>query len=1037
MAGIVTNAYFYLQGDHELQFVTTLRTADGLYSFMESHKEGVALYSDYALSDKKTWAAVCRDNALLEAAASGVVVCPITAAILARLSFPLEGLMGLDGQPLDTASTLSSSHAEENANDDRSSALLSAEAQPPRMQADRTLQRILKEIPEAASEMIAKSVLTLDEFQQHWDVLTDETAEKVGITHYRQTARKVLASVSWDSNLSVAQACQEMANAIPPWCDSLAPFLPNLPKRAVNVLGFEKMESPADLSATPPERYLHWRNAGITTLKDLLNSLTAFRDTPITPFSLSDRQQGHHYAVQLDEGEELRVYNELPAITDIQGESLAEIVVSGIEAIKEAAPLAFRQKAIRDKCIRKMDVLIRRAQGATLKEIGSVYGVTRESIRKIEISGFKGIATITLKVIGQITLKLNEMTLTEAPPEDINHLRNLYHRISAFLTLKAGLSAIVRGEADDATTLTAWSKLLIVTHQQLSGVDIKSLLSILETPLWHHETTINIALVYPVNFFTQSLVPRPEMPSTLLLAPLPEEIKGPVESQFITDTLLPMLNGQDVQMINHRVPTQLNSRGWPSVPATLAAECLTLHWMERDGDILNLIDTDNPATRERRRFIELLKESHRPLHDENEIFAAIRPNDRDHPRPKSVVDNWFISIQARHIASGDEDYPVKIGNSMIATMRHMRALGITDQKAAAIATFIEQTLAETPERQFGVDNLCERLEQNGYLEGLYESWPSDWDHPGVRPERFPNMLNVILYHQRPRHARNLGRFQWKYGPWTDDPDTQSRQEIYDFYRTLFLSERRPLTGREMLAALRETRDIIGPNQTQILEAHGLIKLSGRGQDAVYWHEDLGDINDAGVGSSGEHPLPSTDNVRREADDEAANETEHNSGVPAPTPAPTQSTASDHQAPKVVTYIDAILQATNRAMTLREIKERLMEEYGIAPDQIEASDPLVVLQGSGDNAVFWTRSLNKESDADIRALQQDALNWINQRDEFLPVDRLITLFPRHQEMLIRRSQKVWAAWLAQHKAMKIHHSKRGLYIRRDATSQGES
>ena len=66
----------------------------------------------------------------------------------------------------------------------------------------------------------------------------------------------------------------------------------------------------------------------------------------------------------------------------------------------------------------------------------------------------------------------------------------------------------------------------------------------------------------------------------------------------------------------------------------------------------------------------------------------------------------------------------------------------------------------------------------------------------------------------------MGRFIWKHGPWTDQPDTESRTQVYDFYKDLFREKRRPLRAEEMLSALKSQRGIVGVNQYQIIEQHG-------------------------------------------------------------------------------------------------------------------------------------------------------------------------------------------------------------------------
>ncbi|WP_075881846.1 sigma factor-like helix-turn-helix DNA-binding protein [Vreelandella massiliensis] len=1051
MTGIVTNAYFYLHGERGLQLSTVLKTADGLRRFMDSHDRGVVLYSDYTLSDKKEWAAVCHTDALLDAAASGIAVCPITAAILERLSYPLDEIVGLDGQPLGATPT-SPSVDKPMADSDSMTDGRPHGMHPPRMQADRQLQQVFKDAPDVADEMVEKGIETLSDFRQHWETLTTETAEKIAITHYQQVCENVLTHVRWKSQESVAMGCKDIAAAIPPWCDSLTPFMPHFANRTHNVLIREGITSPAKLSTLSIRSYLSWKHSGITTLQNLLKALASYQNSSSASPSFSDP-----WGVEGDIGhaaDESKVNAALPSITDINGENLVDIVFNGLNAIKDAANILLKTGKERAKCGRGVDILIKRAEGLTLEDVGQLHNVTRERIRQLEADARRDMPAIMLRVFSDLQPRLTQLSDAHAS-DDMKKWLRIHNQIGAFLTLKKGLAGIAQGDQCDSATLAVWSKLLIVTPQQLNEVDVKSLISILEQPLWHDKTTMTMALVYPGEFFSRPLVPRAEMPSEILLAPFPKGIDGTVESQFITDTVLPMLDGLDVESATSRIPTQFTLRGWPPVTTSLVSECLMLYWMARDGATLHAIDTDSSAKQERKRFIELLRESPRPLHDADEIFAAIRPDASDHPNPKSIVHNWIISVHANYLSTDDEDFPVKIGKSMIATMRHARAIGITDQKAAEITAFIEKTLASHPERQFSVTALFAKLKKNGYLTGL--RWPDEWDHPNVTADRFPNMLKVVLYNQRPRNVRYMGRFIWKYGPWTDSPDTENRQHVYDFYRSLFLQQRRPLTARKMLQELKKQRDIVGVNQNQILEDQGLIKLRGNGLDAVYWHEDLGDLN--GVDASiNEEADSSSGKVEKEEQSSGVSDAEEARTKPNPpaesdeqpsspavhTPppvfrdheaeshdpsSPLTSTVPDRLNKKVVykseivAAIDSMIQAKKRPMRAREIRRKLEADYGRAPSQIEPSGPLVVLQGEGPSALFWSRSLNKESDDDINALQQDALNWLNEKDEGLPVDKLMSLFPRHQKMLTRHDVIVWAAWLAQHEAMEITLSRK--------------
>lgn len=997
MAGIVTNAYLYVHGEHRLQFFTLLKTPQALRDFLDEHPTGSVLYSDYILAEMHEWNTLSQEKALLDAAATGMALCPITAAIFDLLNIPLTDCVNLKGHPFDAAVSHDSAKAAPEAMS------VPFDEQPLVMQADTALQAVLHSFPTVSGTLIAQRIYTMRDFRQHWELLPSEVADTIGLAHYHHVCDKALSTVVRNQIDSLTNAILKVAAAMPPWLDSLDLIDPFVQVRTRNALFGVGHLTFGAIAALSPQKLIQTPNMGRKSFEDLLDALTRFYRVDIKPISLhiepiAQQSEMRPSAVSSVNKDYMSlIANDMPAIRSLRGVSLYATTYGALVAL-EAAAQAFLEGSEATNRTREIRILIQRLEGSTLEACGEVHDVSRERIRQVEGKALTHFQPLYV----QLLQALKRATIPEggAPDNHVTSWETHYQNVLELASVQNGLHAIVN-DAGNPDDLHTWQRLLTIDRQDLKEIHTDLLCELLATSPFHQDGGVEMGAIYPQ-------IKGAKFSNEAVLVPLRLSASYGEERDFLNDDLLPALNGMASTKALSLISARLHERHWPSFSIEVLAECVLLYWMGHDGDVLALPAIGTAAQQDRAACMALLKQSQRPLHIVEDIFAGVRPNEPEHSRPEALVGHWISTIQDT-LPTTDEDFPVRIGNSLIATMRHLRALGITDDMAIRIARHVEAMLKQSPEREFSVTQLVASLKKRELW--AQASWPDHWGED--LQSRLPNMLNVILYSQRPPNCRYMGRFIWKHGPWTDQPDTESRTQVYDFYKDLFREKRRPLRAEEMLSALKSQRGIVGVNQYQIMEQHGIVRLSGNGRSALYWDTDLGSIEKDW--SLHDAARPSRFNAVPTPTGPSQPNTP--SPITPDTPPLPNSTENDNAA-DVDAFLVALFEEERRPIMATSIHAAWSAQHkSNAPVDITENKFLVKLQGEGDKALYWLTTLNPDDENKIKAVQQDAYAWVL-RNSALPIDQVASLLPRHQRFLLSLNTWERAALLAQHADMHI-------------------
>lgn len=1010
MAGIVTNAYQYLHGEHRLQFFTMLKTPEALRDFIEDNPTGVVLYSDYVLADMAEWSEIRQEKRVLEAAATSMVLCPITAAIFDRLSLSLADCVSIEGKPFGASGHIDNGPG----SGDDEFASVPFDEQPFAMQAEKDLQAILNQFPKVTGPLIAQGIHTLSIFQQFWNTLPIDVANIIGLEHYRNVCAKELLGVDRTQRISIADGLRNIAGAMPPWVNNLSVIEDMMRVRTSNALVGMGYTTFNDVAQAPSDKLANIPHAGIKSLNDLLDAMTYFYHTGLQPLSLLDgapakAPQSSHDSLQEKNVLPKLMLGDFPDVRDIKGVSLYDITARSLASLKEAVVTLSENESQKEKYLRALDILSRRLSGTTLEGCSTFYDVTRERIRQLETQAIKEFPVMYSALLQELKCAAKNEPDADAFQDTAagRHVfawKEHYKSALALGSLQAGLNAIIHDANHDYNT-PSWQRLLIVNYRDLRPINTKLLYSLLALSSFNNSEAGQLGEIFPTSFLGNSgRDPRAGVPEEIVLVPLPSSAVIEEERDFVSNDLLPSLEGLTSSNAFPFILARLRARGWPTASIEVFSECTLLYWMNYNGESLEMPHVGTTAQQERAAFLELLKNTSRPLHIVDDIFLSVRPNDHEHPRPDALANHWVSSTQEQ-LPTTDEDFPVKIGNSMIATMRHLRMLGIADHLAKRIAQHIQQKLAKAPTREYAVTQLATSLEDEGLLEDIV--WPEQW--PDSLRSRLPNMLNVILYSQRPSNVRNMGRFIWKHGPWTDAPDTENRTQVYEFYQDLFRQKRRPLTAREMLHELKRQRHVAGINQSQVTERNGIIRLRGSGLSAVYWLEELGDPEHLG-------PFEGT---REDAQEGSATRNKPDTNV-LPDKAPEEKDAKHDMGDQedIPAFLEALFHKKQRPMTAQEILKELKERYGHkAPSGVQEKSPIVKLQGRGDTALYWCQTLDPDNETQVASVQKEALIWLS-RNKSLPLDQVASLLPKHQKLLLPLSEWQRGALLAQHASMNI-------------------
>lgn len=998
MTGIVTYAYLYLHGENRLQFFGRLRDRELLLEFLGKTQEGALLYSGYRPPEHS----LLTDLSVLAGACKGVTLCPVTEALIRRHGMAEERLAGaceggffsLGGTPLDKAGTVAPESA------------LGYADLPPDMQATLAFKQAFQQHPEAAGQMLDEGITCMADFQKKWAALPGALANTIAKNHYLQTARDALENIpspTLADKRALASACIKIASGFPPWVDTWDLVTPYLDVRSSNVLRSNVVGGPHALAAMTPKQMIGLPSFGTKSLRVTFKALSEFSqgNTDLLALTVTDTEatlleDAHSGSLpNASQGTPYVVFRESDALTVQEILDDPHLPSTLQNVVDNAFVVLHRACEMLDiKPHAYLEAISARLKGDTLEACGKRFGVTREAIRQNEIKVLKWLA-------GAYPRMLDRLEPACASGECDSDKVALYRDIRALATIQFGMVHLLDKKADD--TVQGWLSLLTTSPNVGAIKNEKLLFEVLSVSPVHGTR-------FPGNFgiFTHGFS-REGAPEEAILLPLPPTVDASDVQRFIHGTLLPSLVGLDSEMACTTGRALLIQHGLPQGVANLLMTFAQIHWLMQDeGGKTYLPYATSEAVRERQEALELIRRAKRPLHIVENIFRVIRPGEVNHPRPHALAGNWIDSLQ-NQLHSSDLNYPVLVGNSYIATINQ---LGLASENVGECAAYMESIMAQSPRREFSTRELMDELKSANVPSF---NWPDTWpDHPRIPTH---NIAHVILINQRNPNTRNMGRFVWKYGPWTDEADTENRTQIYDVYKDLFRERRQPIRARDLLDAVAELRGR-GTSFEQIHEINGLVRLEGSGREALFWDTDLGPWP---CEAETQDPAPASvksESSTEDESDETGDEEEAEDSCEDGADVDAESRDLVHDTCKAL--------FKKRGMPIREsaLIEAVEREQGrkINFDQIQAIDGLVHIQGSEREALFWDTDLDPwddEQKRNVEALQARVIQKIKVHGASIPVSRLVGLFHDFYDLLLPLKDLEKALLLARHPELKMH------------------
>lgn len=429
---------------------------------------------------------------------------------------------------------------------------------------------------------------------------------------------------------------------------------------------------------------------------------------------------------------------------------------------------------------RPLELLKRRLAGETLEGIAETQGLTRERIRQITDQALR---IITAKVV-------NTIANPDAPAHLLLVMKQLFSRDDCS---HVDFSNFVRIFSEGSTVVLGVSQRRII-EKMVPGQNVR-------------------------------LVPF-ELASKSVVLPLNAE-----HSDSITDSLegeiasiLDTINGMKVREAEDYARNCLlgliDSRFFASLLATeIVYYRSTID--EHSGCVTRVVERigSKQAISE---IVNILRRAGRPLHGIEDIYPIMPQVYQEAVGPRRVKSQ--INEHQEKCPGYSEDYIFTMGRGRYALWEHF---GIEDSDGKESANFIERHLNKHAERQFTDVELYKILKHEGMV---------TWNADHVDRHR---IVSVILMRYRPSQVRYLGRFVWGAGSWTDQRDTASRYQISDLIEDAIKEKGQPVSKQYIDNYISSTR---GKGITaQYHETNGLVRLTGIGKNALYWHESMDPI----------------------------------------------------------------------------------------------------------------------------------------------------------------------------------------------------
>lgn len=435
-------------------------------------------------------------------------------------------------------------------------------------------------------------------------------------------------------------------------------------------------------------------------------------------------------------------------------------------------------KAPTERDWRPFEFLKRRLSGETLESIGETQNLTRERIRQITNQALRAIAKRAMHTIAGPGSHSSQLPLV---------MQHLFLRSDCS---HVDFSNFVRIFSESES-------LELGAHQR----------RMLQKMIPQQ----NIRLV-PFQLASKSVV----LPLT---TDLPESISETLEAEIAC--VIEHINGMEANEAENYARTHLLKLiNYPFFASLIAIEIV--YYRSSIDENSGRINRENERVSSKQaisEIVNILRRSGRPLHGIDEIYPKMPEAYQEAVGARRVTGQ--INEHQERCLGESEDYIFTMGRGRYALWEHF---DIKDTDGKECANFIERHLNQHTERQFTDLDLYQLLDSKDMV-----TWKADH----VDRHR---IVSALLMRYRPSRVRYLGRFVWSAGDWTDQTDTASRYQINELIEEIIKEKGQPVSKKYIDDYIASTR---GRGITaQYHERNGLIRLTGTGKNALYWHESM-------------------------------------------------------------------------------------------------------------------------------------------------------------------------------------------------------
>lgn len=653
------------------------------------------------------------------------------------------------------------------------------------------LKTALHDDNKLVSVVLRSGIYSIENFRENWATINPDQASQIAsliVRHGCDLWDQKLSSFNYGGRPLTAGSIDtkslyiiHFSRYLPPWESALPTDFIRL-FNALNALGLQALHA---LEAFSPPDIIKIPNMGQKSVSQLERHIKTIieregcRGSPSTPRSekAHDECSGTKPAKSQDS----------PGISPSKPPSAYDDDLSKWPSFGQVISdviAAIEQDPPRKAIARSLPVVSRRLQGDTLEAIGESMGVTRERVRQLE--------QIFWIHIGR---KLKEY--------DPGPARNLF---GLLLGIKqAGVSSTA------------------------SFSDFKELVRILG-PSDHFSPTVTtlraLNSANPINDFKFSLLSVGDDIEVFL--PVPDSTPNDLDEQVekLRSNLLDTVAGLSQDDAEQHALAGFSEVTGSRFSGSILAMDFVFYQLSLDenGRVEHSgkrISSEVAASE----IVRVLRSFGRPMHAENEIFPAMPEHYRDKVNRKRLL-GQIVDHQEK-CPGRSPNFIFTMGRGTYALWEH---LNVSDKVGSRASKAIEEHLADHPDRQFSDKEL---------LNVLLDKDLAPWGKKKFNGVLSSHIVSAILMRYRPKKARYLGRWTWVHGEWTDQADTSARHQISDLIREALIQKGQPATRAEIVQFIDAARGRgIGD---QFAVANGVVKLGGKGDKTLYWHEDMDPI----------------------------------------------------------------------------------------------------------------------------------------------------------------------------------------------------